>query len=781
MTAPTASPWAPLPWQVAPWRDKSPVVLLTGSAGGGKSRLAAEKVHGFCLKYPGATGLMMRKTRQSMTNSTVLFFDRVVAGGACRHYPSKYRFEYENGSLLAYGGMADEEQKEQIRSIGQDGGVDICWMEEANRNTEDDYNEILGRMRGKAAPWRQVLLTTNPDAPTHWIKRRLIDNNEASVYYSQAADNTHNPDDYAANLAKISGMAYRRLVLGEWVQAEGAVYSTWDSSVMVVNDDRLREWGIIEGYAAPMPVLNRQKVRKVVVGVDWGFTNPGVLLVVAIDEAGRKYVVYQVVQTGKLIDWWVQQAKAIKAHFRPFIFACDPAEPAYILQFRQNGIPCVEADNDIEAGIQSVQREMVVDVAGRPRFCVRAGSCVEPDPVLVKAKKPATLEDEIVGYQWQESPDGKPVKELPIKVNDHACLVGETLVQTPAGSCRLMDVKPGDLVLGRCGFVRVLVAGMTQADAALTVVRFGNGAVLTGTGNHPVYTNTDGFVRMDALRYGVQAWYNDCQEDTLCRTENQRASSIAVSSSADTQTPSNGVIATTTRQALQRVRPALTTSTGRFTRIGLARFQPAMTCTTKTTTRSTTTRTTWSASSIANTCDCTRQRSAKNDAPPCGRIFSSVPFQRQESGMAQGKGESGTGSTQSGLSLASLNPSNGLATSAARSLKRRSVIAASVPTSANQRSGGRVALTTRSGSASSAGVNLASITTASPRAVLVPVLAVCDGQRSAPVYNLTVEGGEYYANGILVHNCDGLRYAIHYVATGGAVTLPPARQRSVIG
>ena len=40
--------------------------------------------------------------------------------------------------------------------------------------------------------------------------------------------------------------------------------------------------------------------------------------------------------------------------------------------------------------------------------------------MLVKAKKPATLEDEIVGYQWQESPDGKPVKELPIKVNDHA-------------------------------------------------------------------------------------------------------------------------------------------------------------------------------------------------------------------------------------------------------------------------------------------------------------------------------------------------------------------------
>jgi glutaryl-CoA dehydrogenase len=48
-------------------------------------------------------------------------------------------------------------------------------MEEANRFTEDDFNEILARLRGTAAPWRQVMLTTNPGAPTHWIKRRLID------------------------------------------------------------------------------------------------------------------------------------------------------------------------------------------------------------------------------------------------------------------------------------------------------------------------------------------------------------------------------------------------------------------------------------------------------------------------------------------------------------------------------------------------------------------------------------------------------------------------------
>lgn len=216
-------------WQVDPWRDKSPVILLTGSAGGGKTRLAAEKLHGYCLRYPGATGLMLRKTRASMTNSTTLFVERQVIGKDRRvqHFPSKHRFEYANGSILAYGGMADEEQREQVRGVGQDSGVDICWLEEAIQFIEADHNELLARMRAKAAPWRQTILTTNPDAPTHWIFSRMIQGGEARVYYSKALDNPYNPADYQATLAKLTGVERDRLVGGKWIQASGLVFDVW--------------------------------------------------------------------------------------------------------------------------------------------------------------------------------------------------------------------------------------------------------------------------------------------------------------------------------------------------------------------------------------------------------------------------------------------------------------------------------------------------------------------------------------------------------------------------
>lgn len=218
--------YKPLPWQVAPWRDTSPTILLTGSAGGGKSRVAAEKLHGFCLKYPGATALLVRKARVSITNSTALLFDRLVMGNDrnVKHLMSKSRFEYRNGSMLLYTGLDDDQQRERLRSIGLEGGVDIAWMEEATEFDQEDYTAVDARLRGTAAPWRQLILTCNPDAPTHWIYSQLIAGQRARVYYSQASDNPYNPDDYLTRLSNLDGVEGDRLARGLWVQSTGLVY-----------------------------------------------------------------------------------------------------------------------------------------------------------------------------------------------------------------------------------------------------------------------------------------------------------------------------------------------------------------------------------------------------------------------------------------------------------------------------------------------------------------------------------------------------------------------------
>jgi len=364
--------------------------------------LAAEKLHGFLLRYPNAMGLAVRKTRNSMTNSTVLFLERTVIGDdpQVTHYPSKNRFEYANGSILAYGGMANEEQREQIRSIGQGGSVDMVWMEEATRFTEDDYNEIMPRMRGVAAPWRQVILTTNPDTPSHWIYRRLIAGGEARVYTSGALDNPYNPSDYVTALNRLTGPLRDRLRDGRWVQAEGAVYPEWDATVHLVD-------------SFPIPAGWR-RFRS----VDFGFTNPFVCQWWAIDGDGRLYLYREVYRTQRLVEDHARQIVALsQGETIEATVADHDAEDRATLE--RYGVYTQPAAKDVSPGIQAVQARLRRAGDGRPRLYVLRDALVDADPALLGAKKPTCTEEEIAGYVWQGAAEGRATKEEPLKLNDH--------------------------------------------------------------------------------------------------------------------------------------------------------------------------------------------------------------------------------------------------------------------------------------------------------------------------------------------------------------------------
>lgn len=405
--------YKPLPWQIEPWRDKSFIMLLTGSAGGGKSRLASEKLHGYCLKYPGSMALALRKTRESMSNSTVLMMERgVLANQGIRHNQSKNRFEYANGSILAYGGMKDDKQRETIRSIGQEGGLDICWMEEGNGFTEQDFNEILARVRGRSAPWRQIIITTNPDAPTHWIYKRLIEGREATVYKSGAADNSYNPAEYLSTLQRMTGVQKSRLAGGLWVQAQGSVYPEFDPTIHVIKSFRIpASW---------------RRIRS----IDFGFVNPFVCLWIALDEDERMYVYREIYKSGRLVEDHVNGVKdgdgnliapGINAYSAGESYeatvADHDAEDRATLQ--RHGVTSTAAAKDVKTGIQAVAERLRIAGDGKPRLFIFEDDVVEEDPLLEMERKPMGLIQEFAGYVWAKVKSDGATKEEPVKLNDH--------------------------------------------------------------------------------------------------------------------------------------------------------------------------------------------------------------------------------------------------------------------------------------------------------------------------------------------------------------------------
>lgn len=416
----------PLPWQEKPYEDQSKILLLTGSAGGGKSRVAAEKIHRNMLRYPGATGLVVRKAREFVTKSAVQLLHRkvMVDDHRVKINKSSSYFEYTNGSLLFWGGLKDDNQREAIRSMGQDGAFDFIWVEEANALSERDYLELLSRLRGTAADWRQLMLTTNPDSPMHWIKRRLIDDGEATVYRSSAKDNPNNPDDYIDTLEMLTGVQYQRLVLGKWVAAEGQVY-----------DDFNEEIHIIEPFDIP---ADWKRYRS----IDFGYRNPFVCQWWALDHDDRLYMYREIYMTGRTVKEHAEQINRLSEGER-YVATIADHDASDRATLRENGISTIAARKDVRVGIEKVQQRLKVQPDGLPRLFYVQGALVEKDTTLEAANKPTCTVQEYPGYVFPDTKQHKNEDENPVKVDDHGLDDTRYMVmEIDKGGITVMDTNP---------------------------------------------------------------------------------------------------------------------------------------------------------------------------------------------------------------------------------------------------------------------------------------------------------------------------------------------------
>ena len=135
--------------------------------------------------------------------------------------------------------------------------------------------------------------------------------------------------------------------------------------------------------------------------------------------------------------------------------------------------------------------------------------------------------------------------------------------------------------------------------------------------------------------------------------------------------------------------------------------------------------------------------------------------------------QSGTVPMRDALGIKSMVGAHGKngsqSTSSASSVEQAStvlladLVTDSAPTLASRRGGERVASMTKYASARTVRQSLSLTSTASHEPV--HVVAVRPLEKTAEVYNLTVaDSPEYFANGVLVHNCDAIRYALarHY-------------------
>lgn len=389
--------------------DTSPELVIAGPAGTGKTRAALEKINRLCWEYPGLRVLIVRKTRVSLSESALFTFEKYVLGegnpivvnGPVR--ASRQKYVYPNGSEVVVGGL---DRPDKIMSTE----YDIVYVVEATEATETDWEQLGTRLRNYVLPWQQLMGDCNPGPPTHWLKQREA----RGVLRMLNASHEDNPTlwdrvrqewtarglDYLAKLANLSGVRLLRFLRGLWAAAEGAVYEEFDRAVH-----------LIDRFEIP-PAWRRIRV------IDFGFTNPFVCQWWAIDPDGRMYLYREIYMTGKIVADHAEQIKAFSNGERIEATIADhDAEDRATL--KRLGIRTEPAFKSVSRGIQATQKRLRKAGDRKPRIFILRDTLIERDEGLAEDKRPLCTEQEIDGYVWQRSSEGKANKEEPVKMDDH--------------------------------------------------------------------------------------------------------------------------------------------------------------------------------------------------------------------------------------------------------------------------------------------------------------------------------------------------------------------------
>lgn len=389
--------------------ERTPEVIVDGPAGTGKSRAICEYLNWLAEEYPGVRILICRKTRVSCTESVLVTLDERVLwqghpalAGPTRAHRSSYT--YPNGSVIVVGGMDNP-----TRLFSTE--YDIAYVNECNELTESEWESLHRALRNGKLPWQQLIGDCNPDAPSHWANQRCLKGKAVRIS-TRHTDNPSLTKQYLENLSsKLSGVRRRRLFLGEWCAAEGAVWENFDTTVHCLDK-------------------RPDDLRWFFASVDWGFTAPGTVQVWGVDGDRRLYLVAEVYKTQQVLEWWVDRMLDLHKEFDLRRIVCDPARvdsiEAVNLHLTRKGKPQIAegADNtrtntgkgDL-AGLDLVRSGF----QDKRIFLVRDSLRFGRDDSLVETSQPWTLEQEIPSYVYALDEDRPNKEQTDPMCADHGC------------------------------------------------------------------------------------------------------------------------------------------------------------------------------------------------------------------------------------------------------------------------------------------------------------------------------------------------------------------------
>lgn len=377
----------------------------------------------FVINGPPGNLIMVGRTERTLKRNCLDPLTEMLGPKRCRVVSGSGE-AWIMGRRVYLVGANDERSGEKLRGLSLVGAL----ADEASTIPESVFSMLLTRMSQRGS---RVWLTSNPEGPNHWLKKNFLDkarlhltrdgetvlrpceecglqrcvegcigdgNLDLHRFSFQLADNPSLSEEYKRQItSSLSGLHYRRWILGEWCMAEGLIFDMF-------SEDR----HLIRGPLPPM-------IRIPGVGVDVGTVNPTAALMLGIQAADRaagtptrlvlmrEYRFDSKKQLAQKTDAELSRdLRAWIGHDRPQWVAVDPSAASFKLQLFRDGLGNVmDAPNAVLDGIRLMASLLATNQ-------------------LVIHESCTGLTAELGSYSW-DSRAAEMGLDKPLKINDHSC------------------------------------------------------------------------------------------------------------------------------------------------------------------------------------------------------------------------------------------------------------------------------------------------------------------------------------------------------------------------
>lgn len=347
---------------------------------------------------PGDVAMLGRTTATLQRNVLNDLFDTVG--------PQNYKWvNRQQGELRILGrrvycfGANNEDAESKIRGATFAGA--LC--DEVNLYPQSVFNQLMARLSVEGA---QCFCNCNPDSPYHWFYTDYIINDEITdkkVWKFLMEDNLSLSQTYIESLKQMyRGVWYERMILGNWVAAEGRVYDMFEPA-----DHMLDAQEYIKSLN-----INPRAIRWLV-GCDYGTSTvmswglyaqlpdprlTGTPIYVKVKEyyydAAKKKV-------QKTDAEFVEEFQRWLGETMPWAVYVDPSAASWKVALMRAGYRVLNANNDVINGIRHVATMLSTGSFYMDKSCVNT-------------------EKEYASYCWDPAAQ-RLGQDKVLKEHDHTC------------------------------------------------------------------------------------------------------------------------------------------------------------------------------------------------------------------------------------------------------------------------------------------------------------------------------------------------------------------------